>query len=31
MILGGIEGEQRQVLIDRFNTSRFPISKVEIA
>ena len=31
MILGGIEGEQRQLLIDRFNSSRFPITKVEIA
>ncbi len=31
MILGGIEEEQRQVLIDRFNASRFPITKVEIA
>jgi (p)ppGpp synthase/HD superfamily hydrolase len=31
MILSGIEEEQRQVLIDRFNASRFPITKVEIA
>jgi len=31
MILGGIEGEQRQILIDRFNASRFPITNVEIA
>ena len=26
-----LEGEQRQLLIDRFNSSRFPITKVEIA
>ncbi len=31
MILGGIEDEQRELLIDRFNSSRFPITNVEIA